>query len=502
MSWPVSKGNSSRNCWIFEIKLDLTVQPPKGRLYVCCIEKGMDSIRMAAVVNAHSLGGEVVDKKEIRNTYFRYLIPTIIGMVAHSCYCLADVFFVGQGTHGAGLPALNVALPVFTLYTTFSVLIGVGAATTIAVCRGEGKRDKENVVFTQSVLAVLAIGLLISMIGTWKLRDFAYLLGATDEIADGVVEYLKPINPLAFIFMLSSTMSIIVRSDGNPRLVMTACTIGNLLNILLDYVFVMLLDMGLFGAGLATIIGPCVTLALLSLHFFAKHSQISLTRHFVSIKLMGRMVKNGFGSGVLELSAGFVILLFNVALLKISGSTAVSVFSIISNIAYVGKGIFNGMAQAAQPIISISYGAGWYTRMRFVNRYAMLTAVLFSFAVYAMVALFPGWLIAVFVPGEEEALRIGIPAIYLYFLSFPFTGLNTVLMYYFQSCEKAAYSFTMALLRGIVLVYAALMILPAFMGIHGVWLALFAAEGLTFCIFWPMKCHMEKKKTTFVSHQK
>ena len=96
------------------------------------------------------------EKREILHTYFHYLIPTIIGMVAHSCYCLADVFFVGVGVGEDGLAALNVALPIFTVYTTFSVLIGVGAATAIAVCRGEGRREGENTVFTQAVLLVAA----------------------------------------------------------------------------------------------------------------------------------------------------------------------------------------------------------------------------------------------------------------------------------------------------------------------------------------------------------
>ena len=204
------------------------------------------------------------------------------------------------------------------------------------------------------------------------------------------------------------------------------------------------------------------------------------------------MVKNGAGSGVLETSAGFVILMFNIVLIRVGGETAVAVFSIISNIGYVGKGIFNGMAQAAQPIISISYGSGWYGRMKAVDRVAAATAVLFSLAVYGVILLFPGQIIGLFISTDARVLAIGVPAVTLYFLSLPFTGANTILMYYFQSIEQSLCTTAVALLRGIVLVYLALRAFSALWGLSGVWLALFAAEALTFAIFFPVKLRLNR----------
>lgn len=440
---------------------------------------------------AQSLAGKA-RRAEVRSEYFRYLVPTIIGQVAHCCYCLADVFFVGMAVGENGLAALNVALPIFTVYTTFSILIGVGAATTISVCRGEGDPESGDRVFTMAVVSVLAAGALLSVFGTLFLRQIACLFGATDLIVGNVVAYLSPISPLCFVYMLSSAMCVIVRSDGNPRLVMVAGAAGNAANILLDYLFVIPLGMGTFGAGLATIIGPFITCGLLSLHFVTRRNEVRFTRRFFSPRLWWRMVKNGAGSGVLETSAGFVILMFNIVLIRVGGETAVAVFSIISNIGYVGKGIFNGMAQAAQPIISISYGSGWYGRMKAVDRVAMATAVLFSLAVYGVILLFPGQIIGLFISTDARVLAIGVPAVMLYFLSLPFTGANTILMYYFQSIEQSLCTTAVALLRGIVLVYLALRAFSALWGLSGVWLALFAAEALTFAIFFPVKLRLNR----------
>ena len=439
---------------------------------------------------------ELVKKREIRREYFRYLFPTIIAQVAHSFYCLADVFFVGAGVGPDGLAALNVALPIFTFYTTFSILIGVGAATTISVCQGQGDGESVDRVFTQAIAAVLAIGLLISVVGSLYLRQIAYLFGATDKIVGYVTAYLRPINSLAFIYMLSSSLTVIVRSDGNPKLVMLACTSGNVANILLDYLFVMKLGMGIFGAGLATILGPVITVSLLSLHFFLRQNHVKFVKKFLSWHLLVRTVKNGIGSSVLELSAGFVILAFNVVLIRVSGENAVAIFSIISNIAYVGKGVFNGMAQAAQPIISRSYGAGDYGVVRICNRFAMLTALLFSLAVYGVVLLFPGQLVAFFVSTEEAMVSMGASACILYFLSFPFVGLNTLLMYYFQSVEHAGSTLLIALCRGVVLTGLFLLLFAVLWGLTGVWLSLLAAEGLTFLIFYPVKLRQDRQFRT------
>lgn len=418
--------------------------------------------------------------------YFQYLIPTIIGQIAHCCYCLADVFFVGKGVGAQGLAALNIALPVFTVYTTFSLMIGVGAATTISVCRGTGSDDDCNRIFTMAVGALLAIGALFSLAGIFFLPQIARLFGATNLLVQGVVDYLKPIAPLAIVYMMTGMLSVIVRGDGNPRLVMMAGTIGNVTNIILDYVFVLPLGMGIFGAGLATIIGPCIGLMLLSLHFIKRRNQVTLVKSAFSRRLLIRLLRNGLGSGVLEISAGFVIFLFNITILRVGGASAVAVFTLISNIGYVAKGIFNGMAQAAQPIIGLSHGRGEHGRVYAVNRCALATALCFALVVYGLIVLFPSQIMGFFVSLDEKMLAIGTPAILLYFISLPFTGINTILMYFFQSVERPLLTFLMAIARGIVLVFVSLTIFAALWGLSGVWLAMVAAEGIAFAVFFPI----------------
>lgn len=433
-----------------------------------------------------------VDKKAIRKDYFQYLFPTIVGQVAHSLYCLVNVFFVGyaQGSHG--LAVVNVALPIFTIYTTISILVGVGAATTISISRGEGKYDTSDRIFSLAFWLVVAIGLLFTIFGTIFIKQVAYGLGATPKIVDDVAKYILPINLGAVFYMLSSMLLVIVRSDGNPKLVMIACTVGNICNIILDFTFIIWLRWGVFGAGLATILGPTIALVILSLHFVMKYNNVHFTKHLISPRLLIRIFKNGMGSGVLEITSGFVIFFFNNVLIRVGGESAVAIFSIISNIAYVLKGIFNGMAQAAQPMVSESYGAKKYGNMREVNRYAILTAIGFTLALYAVICIFPHNIIGIFVK-EKQIIDMGAPAIVLYFLSMPFTALNTILMYYFQSIEHVRSTIIISIMRGVGLVSISLFVLPTVFGINGVWISLFVAEFITSIVFFPIMRRMNRR---------
>ena len=429
-------------------------------------------------------------RREVRSDYFRYLLPTLIGQIAHSFYCMADVFFVGAAVGSDGLAALNVALPVFTLFSAFSLMVGVGTATTASILTGQGETQQTDRVFTQSMALLAVVGLTMTILTSVFIVPLARIFGATDRILTEVVDYMRPINLLAFAYIFSGALGVIIRADGNPRLVMIAGTTGNICNIVLDYVFTMKLGMGMFGAGLATILGHCVAVLLYLLHFALHQNHLHFTRSFLDPAACIRVLKNGIGSSILEISAGLIVLLFNIALLRVSGEAAVAIFSVLSNIAYVGKGVFNGMAQAAQPILSTSYGAGRYDRVRAANRCAMTAAAGFSTVIYLILVLCAGIIMPVFV--EPGLVPMGVRALRLYFLAFPFTGLNTVMMYTFQSLEKVRYTSVIAVLRGVVLISASLLIFSALWGETGVWLALFATELTTYVVFTPVRSKVDR----------
>lgn len=416
---------------------------------------------------------------KVSKVYFSFLIPTVLGMVSQSLYVMVDVMVVGIGVGSDGLAALNIVMPMFTLYTAIGLLVGVGGATTMSVFIGRGEYEKVPSVFTMCFILNVAEGFILSLVSVLFIKRLAFLLGSNEQMLDMVIAYLLPIAAGGWGFILSSMLQVFVRNDGNPRLVMTAILTANITNMILDCVFVFWCKMGIFGASFATAISPILCCAIMMLHFTRQERQLRFAKRFWDKELFVRVHKNGFGTCLLEFTSGLVIYLFNIVLMRISGELSIAVYAIISNIAYVAKGIFNGIAQAMQPVVSVNYGAGKYKRMNHAQHLAQAVALGFSLLSFAACMLFPKQIIMFFTGDDAEMIAASVPALKLYFTSIAFTGVNTMLMYYFQSIEKAVISTFISAAKGIVFLVIGLAVLTPILDVNGVWLTMTFAEGIT-----------------------
>ncbi|WMJ22502.1 MATE family efflux transporter [Paludicola sp. MB14-C6] len=431
-------------------------------------------------------------KGPISKTYISYLIPTIISMITNSVYCVVDVMFVGVCVGSEALAAFNIAMPIFTLFSCIGLMLGIGGATTISVLIGQGDKTNVNKVFSFSVYASILSGAIISIFSLCFPELCARLLGAPTDLVPLVVEYLRPLQIIAPLYVLNNTLQVIIRADFNPKLVMVAAISANLANIFFDWLFVSVLGYGLAGASTATAIGPCLAVFILSFHYICKKNTMHFKLKCIDKNLIKRILQNGMGSFILEFTSGAVVFMFNIVLLKVSGHSAVAVYAIVSNVAYLGKGIFNGISQAAQPLISVNYGAQNMDRMKHSLKVASITSMIFSLGLYALILIFPSQIIGMFIGDSPELLPMGIKASQLYFTSFVFTGINTVLMYYFQSAESLKITTLIALSRGFIFVVIGILIFPALIGEAGVWITITFAEIITFIIILPIKSKFDR----------
>ena len=184
---------------------------------------------------------------DIKKTYISYLIPTITGMITNSIFCICDVMFIGLYIGAKGLAAFNVAMPIYTIYSSLGLMLGVGGAVTISVMIGRNQKEKVNKVFTTTVLLCLLVGCFMCFFGLCFPDAFAKLLGASPDLIDYVKKYLFPLQLTAIIYILNSTMQVIIRADYNPKLVMLAAVSGNLVNIVFDWLFIGVFNWGMFG---------------------------------------------------------------------------------------------------------------------------------------------------------------------------------------------------------------------------------------------------------------
>ena len=214
-------------------------------------------------------------EKPVSRLYFAFLLPTVIATISNSLYCLADIYFISIGSGMMGLAAVNIAMPMYLIYSAIGLLFGVGASTIISIEQGAGNHKGADEAFTMSVIMMLLFGIILTILSYFFLEPLAVLLGASDELLPYVMEYLRPVVLATIAFIAMYACGILLRADHAPRLAMTGMLVGNISNIFLDYFFVIVLQKGLGGAAAATALAPLITLVIVSFHFILKRNHLT-----------------------------------------------------------------------------------------------------------------------------------------------------------------------------------------------------------------------------------
>ena len=370
-------------------------------------------------------------------------------------------------------------MPFFLLFNGIGLLFGIGSGILISSEDGMGNKKKANQYFATGFVSILSIAIILGLIWNYYLQPLCVILGANSDTIDLVLEYGKCIMAFAPVFMMSNYFAPIVRNMKNPKLVMCAVLTGSVLNVILDYVFVFPMDMGMFGAAAATVIGSLTTLLVLSTHFIKKQNRVKINKETISLNLLAPIFKCGFSSLIMEVASGFVIFIFNIQILKYIGNNGIVVYGIISNCVLVGLALFNGVAQAAQPIIATNFGAGLNTRVKKVLKYALITTTIIGVSLFAVVFLFTGQIIKVFVQANSEILSVGIPALRLYLSAFCIMNINILISGYFQSVGKEKIAIYVSIVRGFLLNIILAFVLPSVLPATILWAIVPLSELIT-----------------------
>ncbi len=437
-------------------------------------------------------------KSDVKRLYLKYFFPTVGAALVTSIYILFDTIFIGQAVGGDGLAALNIVLPIYSIVFGCGYLIGIGGSTVMGIERGRDHETKAKLIFSLSIILAIIIAFSFFIIGKLFMDDIAFMLGATDLTIELIREYMDIVAWGFIPFTIGSALQGFVRVDKSPKRAMVATITGGMLNIILDYIFVFPLGMGMYGAGLATVLSYTLSSTILLLHFVSKNNTLKFTFKCFNKSHLIRIIKTGIPSFFIEVSMGIIIFLFNMQLLKFIGETGITAYSIISNTAIIAISITNGICQTIQPLVSINVGAKEYSRAMELRKIALYVAVGFG-VVYAFIGfLYPKTLINIFVTPTDEIIEIAVVAIRIYFVAFLVMGANMVLGGYFQAIEMPKVAITISLLRGFLLVAILVYILPIIFGVNGIWLSVPATEFITlaFAIF------ISKKTLSFNRYNK
>lgn len=424
--------------------------------------------------------GRKKDNQAIFRLFFQYVALNIAGQLAYSCYTLADTFFVSASLGADGLAALNLAFPVFCFINGSGLMLGIGGGTVYSIQKSRGEQAEADKTFTAAFSLMIFLAAAFVLSGIALSGRIVKLLGADASIFPMTNTYLRVMLLFAPAFLTNNLLQCFVRNDGNPSLSMAAMITGCFSNIVLDYIFIFPLEMGIFGAILATGLAPVISLAVLSPYFIRRKHTFHFAKCVPGIRRLAGIVSTGVPALITEASSGIVMILFNFILLRLAGNTGVAAYGVIAAISLVVVAIYTGLSQGIQPLLSLHYGLKKTAEVKTLLRYALLAALLLSALIYSVIFFGASPIASVFNSEGNQTLQgIAENGLRLYFTACPFIGFNIVLSTYFAStgCPRPAQF--ISLLRGFFLLLPVAFLLSSLFQMTGVWAAFPVTELIT-----------------------
>ena len=415
---------------------------------------------------------------KIKNLYFKYLAAAFGSALITSIYSIVDMAMVGQYQGPEGVAALAVVAPIWNVIYSLGLLMGIGGSVIFSTLRG-GKRNKkedENEYFTAAVIGSVALAALAWAGIICFERPVLLFFGAEEATLSLAQVYLVPIKYVFPCFLFNQMLAAFLRNDKNPGLATGAVLSGGIFNVVGDYVFVFVLDMGIFGAGLATAMGSVITFLVMLIHFLTKRNTLALVRPFRVLDKMRKIIVTGFSTFFIDVAMGILTVLFNRQIVKYLGTDALAVYGVIVNVSTFVQCCAYSVGQAAQPIISINYGAKLGGRIKETLKYSLAMAGFFSVFWTVLTLMVPNLFIKIFMSPTPEVLEMAPGIIRVYGISFLLLPLNIFSTYYFQALMKPKAAFLVSVSRGMVISGLLILSLPVLLQPDALWMAMPVTE--------------------------
>lgn len=419
--------------------------------------------------------------KETR-LYRKYLLPSMFATVFNSIYILADTLMIGKGIGEEALVALNLLLPLFSLYFGVGYLFGVGGSVLLSVAKGNQDEKEQKTIFTTTMFVVMIVAILSSVIPYLLQEQIYVMVGATET----TIQYAREYGTLCFafggIFIVQPVIISFVRNDEAPKCAMAGMVVGSCLNMVLDYIFIFKMNMGMTGAITATIIGNTANMCIGLSHLFTKNNHLHFDIKYLRFGKILKILKNGASPCFNEVAWGMVVFVFNLQILKYFEPYGITIYSIISNTLIVTNSFLNGAANAMQPLVSYNLGAGKFDRIKRFAKIGLFTITMFTILMYGMIFWKTDELVHLFLVPSDIVVQEGIPAVRIYFLFLFFAMINVYGSVFFQAVLKSKYAMIVSLLRGFLLSILFVLIFPIFFGADSIWWVMVFVEAVTMIV--------------------
>lgn len=409
----------------------------------------------------------------------RFTIPTITMMIFTSVYGIVDGIFVSNCVGSDSFAAVNLIMPVVMMLGSVGFMIGTGGSALVSMTMGEGKKEKANEYFSLLVAFVVAAGLVLAVIGIIFLRRIAMLLGAEGAILEDCVMYGRVLLVALILFMLQNCFQSFLVVAERPQMGLKISIAAGITNMVLDFLFIYVLRLGVFGAAAATGVSQVVGGVIPLIYFFRKNSSpLKLVRFRFDGQALLKSCVNGSSEMLTNLSMSLVNMLYNIQLMKFAGADGVAAYGIIMYVSFIFSGTYLGYSIGVAPIVGFHYGADHRDELKNLFKKSMILIGVASVVMTIAAELLSGVLAGIFVSYDKDLMEMTTMAIRLYSLSYIISGFNVFGSAFFTALNNGVISALISFLRTLLFQIAMIFILPARIGLNGIWLAIVAAEIL------------------------
>ena len=425
-----------------------------------------------------------------------FAIPAITGMLVNSAYNLIDALFLGQAVGEMGLAATQVAMPIMTVFLAIAMLIGAGGNALAALRLGEGHHDAAERVLGNTVTLSIILSVFVAILASIP-PVFDWLLtisSATDEVRPGATLFLRIICYGYILQCIGFGINNFIRTAGAPNRALLTMVIGAVMCIVFNYLFVMVMGLGIMGSALATVCGQaCSCVSVLWFFLFTKGAPLKIRARNLSPnwKLCGNILALGVASFFTQVGAAIVSFVTNYLLVKygamhpIGADNALASIGLVMRVAFFTVVPLIGMSVAIQPILGFNYGAKLYKRVRTTLLDGVIAATVLAVLMFAIVHIWPVQIVNVFGITDQSLVDFTVFALQVQLAMLPVIGFQIVGANYFQATGQPLKSSLLSLTRQILFLLPLLFILPEwlptftqFTGLDAIYMAAPAADAL------------------------
>ncbi len=420
---------------------------------------------------------EQLGEEKISKLLWQQSTPAMIGLLFVSIYNFVDAIFIGQGVGPLGIAGLAVALPIHMIIMALAQTIGVGSASIISRALGAGHHKKAAGTLGHFFTLIILVSAISSGLGLIFLHPLLELFGASKDILPYSADYLGIILMGTIFLSFAAGGNNVIRAEGNAKFAMIVITISAVINLILDPIFIFGFDMGMQGAALATIIGFFIAAVIAGYYFAAGKGSIpiKLSDLKLNFKITKEIFSVGAASFARQAAASFMVVIINNSLKYYGADLAIAAYGIIMRITMLIFMPMFGIVQGMQPILGYNYGADKLRRAREVIIKAILISTYIAIGAFIILFIFAEGIISWFTT-DQGLISLTAGALRIVILALPLTGIQVVGGGLFQSIGKSVQAFIISILRQVLCLLPAILIIPIYLGLDGIFIAVPVAD--------------------------